>query len=70
MCSCVRCTGPEKNFFIQSPTSLENDNQAVIGPDIPKVQTSQSDIENMIKLPERSENASKENGMTSNILLI
>ena len=27
--SCDRCIGPEKNFFIQSPTSLANDFQAV-----------------------------------------
>ena len=27
--SCDRCIGPEKNFFIQSPTSLTNDFQAV-----------------------------------------
>ena len=27
--SCDRCIGPENNFFIQSPTSLANDFQAV-----------------------------------------
>ena len=32
--------GPEKDFFIQSPTSLANDFQAVFGPDMPKAQTS------------------------------
>ena len=27
--SCDRCIGPKKNFFIQAPTSLANDFQAV-----------------------------------------
>ena len=40
MSSCDRCIGPEKDFFIQSPTSLANDFQAVFGPDMPKAQTS------------------------------
>ena len=44
MSSCDRCIGPEKDFFIQSPTSLANDFQAVFGPDMPKAQTSWSDI--------------------------
>ena len=40
MSSSDRCIGPEKDFFIQSPTSLVNDFQAVFGPDMPKAQTS------------------------------
>ena len=32
MSLCDRCIGPEKDFFIQSPTSLANDIQVVLGP--------------------------------------
>ena len=38
--SCDRCIGPEKDFFIKSPTSLANDFQAVFVPDMPKAQSS------------------------------